>query len=270
MKKAIAKYYQIESAKIAPSDFPTRIVFLSDLHNVEIGVNNEALLSKIDSLSPDLVLLGGDTIVGKPNKTMTSGLDLIKALGKRYQVYAANGNHEHRLKIYPETYGDMYERYLEAIEESKVRLINNESASISINNTPMIIHGLDIDRQYYGRLERQELTTEDINNYLGPIEDEGYHILLAHNPRYCQSYIDWGADLTLAGHYHGGIIRLAKDIPLIGNDFQLFPPFAYGHYEKNNHHLITSAGLGEHTIPIRINNPRELVVVDLIGKHEKE
>lgn len=265
MKKAITKYYRIQSDKIAPSDFPTRIVFISDLHNVEIGKQNELLLNKIEALNPDLVLLGGDIIIGKPNKPMKAGLDFIKKLGEKFKVYAANGNHEYRLKIYPETYGDMYERYAKAVKEAGINLLNNEQASITIGNTSMVIHGLEIDRQYYSRFKKPELKVADLDNYLGPIEEDGrYHILLAHNPRFGKSYLEWGADLTLSGHYHGGIIRLPKDMPLIGNDLQLFPPFAYGRYEENSHHLITSAGLGEHTIPLRINNPRELVVVDLV------
>lgn len=266
MKKTRTKYYQIKSHKIAKSDFPTRIAFISDLHNVDSGGANEVLLNKINSLDPDLVFLGGDTIVGKPNKSMSVGLDFIKSLGEKYKVYAANGNHEYRLKIYPETYGNMYERYLEAIDESGATLLVNECAKIDINGTAMMIHGLEVDRKNYSRLKKYELPATEINEYLGTIKDDMYHILLAHNPRYGKSYMEWGADLTLSGHYHGGIIRLPKDTPLIGNDIQLFPAFAYGHHEENGHHLIASAGLGEHTIPLRINNPRELVVVDLIGK----
>ena len=265
MKKAIAKYYRIESAKIAPSDFPIRIVFISDLHNVQVGVHHEGLISKIDALKPDLVLLGGDTIIGKPHHSMEDGLEFIAALGARYRVYAANGNHEYRLKIYPETYGNMYERYVKTIEQANITLLTNEKANITIGNTQLSIHGLEMAREYYRRFKKGDLSVNDINNYLGTIADDNYHILLAHNPRYGKSYMAWGADLTLAGHYHGGIIRLPKDKPLIGNDFQLFPPYAYGHYEENNHHLITSAGVGEHTIPLRINNPREVVVVDLIN-----
>ena len=266
MKKVVTKYYRIKSDKMAPTNLPIRILFVSDLHNVEIGARNEMLLRKMEALNPDLVLLGGDTIIGKPGRSMEVGLDFIKSLGEKFKVYAANGNHEYRLKIYPETYGDMHERYMEAIAEAGITLLANEKASVSVNDTSIIIHGLEIDRKFYGRFKKQSLSVADIDNYLGALEDDEYHILLTHNPKFCQSYMDWGADLTLAGHYHGGLIRLPNDQPVIGNDFRLFPPFAYGHYEDNGHHLITSAGVGEHTIPLRINNPRELVVVDLVNK----
>ena len=200
MKKAIVKYYRIKSDKIAPSDFPIRIVFISDLHNVSIGEQNKLLLNKIDSLAPDLVLLGGDTIIGKPNKAMDTGLDFIKALGEKYPLCVANGNHEYRLKIYPETYGDMYEQYLEAIEKAGVTLLSNKSVTISSKDTSITIHGLELDRKYYSRFKKQGLSVTDVEDYLGSIDDDKYHILLAHNPRYGKTYMDWGADLTLAGH----------------------------------------------------------------------
>lgn len=263
MKKTITKYYRIKSDKINPSEFPIRIVFISDLHNGSNGKQNDKLISKIDSLAPDLVLLGGDTIIGKPGVSMTAGLDFIRELGKRHQIYAANGNHEYRLKIYPNTYGDMYKRYQKALDEVGAILLENKSVEVGIKGTSVVLHGLELDRAYYKRLKKKNLTVVDMVNYLEGIADDRYHVLLAHNPRYGQTYIDWGADLTLCGHYHGGIIKLPNEKGLIGNDFQLFPQYAYGHYRKEKNHVITSAGLGEHTIPLRINNPRELVVVDL-------
>ena len=266
MKKVIAKYYQIKSDKVAPADFPIRIVFISDLHNISIGEENSGLLKKIDSLSPDLILIGGDTIVGKPKKSMAAGLDFIKRLGAGRLVFAANGNHEYRLKIYPDTYGDMYERYQATLQAAGIPLLTNSSVKVSINERPIVIHGLELERKYYSRLTKYELSATKVDEYLGACDDESYHILLAHNPYYARAYMDWGADLTLCGHYHGGIVRLPKNKPLIGNDFQLFPPYAYGHHRDGKRHLVASAGLGEHTIPLRVNNPRELVVVDVIKK----
>ena len=74
------------------------------------------------------------------------------------------------------------------------------------------------------------------------------------------------ADLILSGHYHGGIVRLGGKYPVVGNDFTLFPKYAYGYYEKEQSVMLVSAGLGEHTIPLRLWNPRELVVADIKGK----
>ena len=42
---------------------------------------------------------------------MDAALAFIRNLSGQVPVYAANGNHEYRLRIYPETYGDMYDTY---------------------------------------------------------------------------------------------------------------------------------------------------------------
>ena len=90
--------------------------------------------------------------------------------------------------------------------------------------------------------------------------------MLAHYPKYFETYVSWKADLILSGHYHGGIVRLGGKYPVVGNDFTLFPKYAYGYYEKEQSVMLVSAGLGEHTIPLRLWNPRELVVADIKGK----
>ena len=61
------------------------------------------------------------------------------------------------------------------------------------------------------------------------------------------------------------MIRLGKRA-VVSPDFTLFPKYGYGMYRRGDSSLIVSAGMGEHTIPIRICNPRELVVVELWGE----
>lgn len=264
MKKCITKHYQIRSPKVRQEGI--RIVFISDLHNVAIGTENEKLLYKIDELKPDLVLVGGDIIIGKPGYAMDTGLQFMRKLAEGHSVYAANGNHEYRLKIYPDVYGEMYTEYKQTLEAAGVCLLENAKTTLAVKQLPVTIYGCELERQYYQRLKKQVLPETAVTDVFGELDQSRYNILLVHNPKYGQAYLNWGADLTLSGHYHGGIVRLGKNIPLLGNDFTLFPKFAYGHHQKDGRHLITSAGLGEHTIPVRINNPRELVAVDIQKK----
>ena len=50
--------------------------------------------------------------------------------------------------------------------------------------------------------------------------------------------------------------------------WSLFPKYCYGLFKKGEQKLITGSGLGEHTIPIRIANPRELVVISCKPKRK--
>ena len=90
-----------------------------------------------------------------------------------------------------------------------------------------------------------------------------YNILIAHNPVYFSTYEEAGYDLVFSGHVHGGIIRL----PIIGGvcspQVKLFPKYDKGRFDINDSVMILGAGLGTHTIPIRFNNPPEIVVVKL-------
>ena len=97
----------------------------------------------------------------------------------------------------------------------------------------------------------------------------GFHVLLAHNPKYGNTYFSWGADLILSGHYHGGVLRLDQNHGLTCPPYLLFPPFCCGEFKKGKQHMIVSAGLGEHTIPVRIHNPRELVLINLYPQSTK-
>ncbi|WDC83435.1 hypothetical protein PL321_11895 [Caloramator sp. mosi_1] len=98
---------------------------------------------------------------------------------------------------------------------------------------------------------------------MGKIDDRTYNILLTHNPLYFKTYSSWGADLTLCGHIHGGIIR----IPFIGGFLSpervFFPKYNAGKYEINNNILIVNRGLGNGDFGLRFNNRPEVTVITL-------
>ena len=89
-------------------------------------------------------------------------------------------------------------------------------------------------------------------------------ILLAHNPLYGDTYLDW-RNLTLSGHLHGGMIRLGKRAVVV-RIFTLLRWLRDVPERGFQPYRLFSAGMGEHTIPVRICNPRELVVVELWGE----
>ena len=89
---------------------------------------------------------------------------------------------------------------------------------------------------------------------------------LAHNPIYFDSYAWWGADLTVSGHLHGGIIRIPGIGGIITPQAKLFPRYDAGQFKKNGKNLVVSRGLGTHTVNIRIFNPAELSVIRLKGE----
>lgn len=76
--------------------------------------------------------------------------------------------------------------------------------------------------------------------------------------------------MTFSGHYHGGMVQLPFLGGVISPDFRIFPKYCKGHFQEGDRHLIVSGGLGEHTIPMRIFNPRELIMVECSPKKNSE
>ena len=92
-------------------------------------------------------------------------------------------------------------------------------------------------------------------------EKESFQVLIAHNPQYFQEYAGWGADLTVSGHVHGGIIRLPLIGGVISPAIALFPKYDGGKFVRDGKTMILSRGLGTHTIHVRFYNPGEVAVI---------
>jgi predicted MPP superfamily phosphohydrolase len=122
-----------------------------------------------------------------------------------------------------------------------------------------------MDRTYYNRFYRGPLPVSELTDNLGKPDPAHYGILLAHHPAYRSSYASYGVDLTLSGHYHGGVVGLGAHRGLVTPDFRLFSKNCRGLFLTGGTCQIISAGTGEHTIPVRIWNRRELIITD-IGK----
>ena len=105
------------------------------------------------------------------------------------------------------------------------------------------------------------MSTEYIYQKLGLTEKDCFTILVAHTPAYIKEYSEWGADLIICGHYHGGFVRIPFLGGVISPQLKLFPKYSGGKYNVNNTDVIVSRGLGSHTLPFRIFNTPELIVV---------
>ena len=83
-----------------------------------------------DALLEAMPSLGVGTIVNV-SATYESCLHAVE-LAKKYPVYYGNGNHEHRLKLYPGNYGDMAERYEEALTKIGIHRLLNEHQLLTL------------------------------------------------------------------------------------------------------------------------------------------
>lgn len=249
--------YEISHEKIKK---PYTFVVLSDLHNKVYGKNHEKLIRAIEKEHPAGVLIAGDLLTAKPGYPLHLALDLLEQLAPKYPIYYGMGNHEARLFLYPEVYGTMGADYEEKLKGLGISLLRNESRSLGED---LVITGLDMKREYYKRFKKTTMTTEYLKKTLGEKNKDKFQILLAHHPDYFQEYSSWGADLVLSGHVHGGMVRLPFLGGVISPALRLFPKYDGGSFEEKESRMILSRGLGMHTIPVRLFNPGELVVLKL-------
>lgn len=70
------------------------------------------------------------------------------------------------------------------------------------------VYGYELPLSFYKKFRQLPFEGQDLREKFGIPDPEAFHILLAHNPVYFDTYAAWGADLTLSGHLHGGIIRI--------------------------------------------------------------
>lgn len=265
------KHFELQVYRVEHSALPQafdgfRVVFLTDLHNNSFGEENERLLQAIDGLRPDLVAIGGDMMVAKGQRSLEIPLHLAEALAEKYPVYYGLGNHEHRMDREREVYGEQYDRYMGRIREMGVHILRNRSECLDWQGQRIWITGLDLSRKYYKKVGKRPMSQTYLRRTLGEGHKDGFHILLAHSPLYFKEYARWGADLVLAGHFHGGTICL----PVLGGvmtpNYMFFPEYDRGLYHEGESRMVLSAGLGTHSINIRLNNRPQLVSVELYAK----
>lgn len=111
-----------------------------------------------------------------------------------------------------------------------------------------------------------ELSVEEIQKCIGASEKEHYKIVMAHNPVFADAYMKWGADLTLSGHLHGGLVRIPGLGGVISPQIKLFPKYSGELTSEGEQAVVVSKGLGMHTICFRFCNPAEMIVLQIGGK----
>lgn len=255
----VTRTYEIRSRKLTK---PCRLVLLADLHNKSFGRGNERLLSAIEEISPDAVLSAGDMLTAVGGSDFTNALSLMKELAARYPIYYGMGNHEYRLGLYPERYPGIYKDYLNGLKKAGIEPLINETVYLPAWN--IAVCGAQIDRDYYRHFRRAPMEPSYLPKLLGTPEEGSFQVLIAHNPVYFDAYADWGADLVVSGHVHGGIMRLPFLGGVLSPSLTLFPRYDGGIYQEKESTMILSRGLSSHTPPIRIFNPGELIVIDLL------
>lgn len=253
--------YSARSAKLRKSH---RVAVLSDVHAWRYGAHNERLIEAVKKAEPELILITGDLIVYSRPELFPITEELVGQLIQIAPVYFANGNHESRLEQPEHENHAAYQALKQKMTALGVHIVNNAGACLYLGKDRVTVYGLELPLSYYKKGVDTPLAGQTLQELLGAADASAYDILLAHTPKYVPEYLDWGADLCLSGHYHGGLVCLPLIGSVISPQFQLFPKYSFGQYTRGEQTAITSRGLGTHTFHVRIFNRAELLLVTLL------
>ena len=258
MSRLEVSHYTIASP-LFPKEFDgLKIVQLSDLHNKVFGKDNSALIRLISRENPDMIAMTGDMISHNAPHT-AEFIELVRKISDICQVYYVNGNHE-----LSDLDADDFDYITQKLASFGAICLDNSYIDIYRRNNRIRICGLCYTAEYYRGVREYKrgwkaFMLTDMINFLGLKEPELYTILLAHNPLDFDVHAEWGADLSLGGHVHGGLVRLPFINGILSPERRLMPKYKEGVYRKGNSFLIASRGLGR----FRVHNPPEIVSVRL-------
>ena len=246
--------YTISSSKLPQGFGGYRIAHVSDLHNAEMGKDNEKLLTMLREANPDMIAITGDLIDSR-NTDIEVALQFIREAVKIAPCYYVTGNHEARVNEYGELKAGMEAAGVTVLEDAKFEIsIDGETIMlIGVNDPSYQTDYLFGDTKTVMNTKLEELHTEQ----------DRFTILLSHRPELFETYVDHDLDLVLSGHAHGGQFRLPFIGGLVAPNQGLFPEYDAGIYAEGNTNMLVSRGVGNSILPFRINNRPEVILIEL-------
>ncbi|MFI5342551.1 MAG: metallophosphoesterase, partial [Candidatus Methylomirabilales bacterium] len=229
-----SRVYGVEELSL-PFGRALRVVQLSDIHAGLYMTRDEMgrYADLVDELHPDVLVLTGD-LISNSMSHLPGCAEEMAGVRTRYGTFATLGNHEH-------WYGDPGEIQTELARHG-ITLLTNTHRLIRTDSGPFAVAGID------------DLGTGRPNLRAAL---EGLHpsvptLLLSHRPEIFPQAAARNIPLTLAGHWHGGQIKLN----LLGLDLsvaQFLSPYPEGLFRIESSHLYVNRGIGTTGPPIRLN-----------------
>ena len=258
LKKFQITSYEYRTKKITQS---VKFAVVADLHAHVYGRDNDILIQKIKEQKPDIILVPGDMIVSSYPETYETAYQTFEKLTEIAPVYFSNGNHESRVSKVPVMQTEAFLEYENRVRKLGVHILNNASEEVILHGGKFCISGLEIPLECYGKGSYEPLPEHFIRDVLGDAKQDSVQILMAHNPMFAKEYAEWGADVSVCGHTHGGLVRIPGIGSVISPQFELFPKYDAGEFNFGDRKVYVSKGLGTHTFHIRVFDRAEVLMI---------
>ena len=251
--------YTISSDRLPEAFDGYRIAHISDLHNTEIGKNNEKLLDMLRDADPDIIAITGDLIDSR-NTDIDIALQFAERTMEIAPCYYVTGNHEARASEYAGLKTGLTECGVVVLEDEciKIRQQGETIDLLGVNDPSFQTDYLFGDSEAVMRSKLQDISGAE----------NDYTILLSHRPELFSIYVEGNIDLILSGHAHGGQFRLPFLGGLVAPNQGFFPKYDAGLFTEENTNMIVSRGIGNSLLPFRFNNRPEVILIELHSVQE--
>ena len=256
--------YTISSGRLPKAFDGYRIAHISDLHNAEMGENNEKLLDMLREAEPDIIAITGDLIDSR-HTDIDVALQFVGEAMEIAPCYYVPGNHEARLSK------SEYDKLENGLLDAGVIVLHDSESILEYNGSAISLIGIDDPNCYNastnltdgGEYESKVGSTMDPERIRELSTTDSFTVLLSHRPEYFEQYAEADVDLVLSGHAHGGQFRLPFVGGLVAPNQGLFPKYDSGLYTEENTNMIVSRGIGNSILPFRFNNRPEVILIEL-------
>lgn len=247
----IVRIHPVKIDKSIGTSTPFTVAVASDLHLGNIVGNRHLrkMVTEINSMNPDIILLAGDVLDDSIEPFIRNGMiEQLKGLKARHGVYAVLGNHEYyggSIKEYTGLMGSIGITVLqdEVVEAAGVYIAGRKDKTAEAMESggrlsvASLLEGLDLSR---------------------PV------IMMDHQPTGFDLAAKAGVDVLLSGHTHRG--QIAPNHWITKRLFEL----DWGYLLKDKLHVIVSSGYGTWGPPIRLASRSELIKLEVLLEGSKQ
>jgi predicted MPP superfamily phosphohydrolase len=219
------------SPKLVPGAPPVKVLQMGDFHIERCLTRRERhLLTRVKTLAPDVILLTGDYLnlsYVYDEEAWRAARTFLSQLHAPFGVYAVSGSPPVDPPI-------VVEKLFEGLDN--ICLLRNEHVALNVRGQRFHVVGVLCSHDPAvdpGRLRES----------LSGVPQDAFTVVLYHSPDLMPEMVKAGVDLHLAGHTHGGQIRL----PLYGallTSSMYGKRYEMGHYQERNTHLYVARGVG--------------------------
>lgn len=229
-----------------PEDFEGfSMVFLTDIHHGPFFSQKRVarLADKVNKLTPDAVLLGGDNVHRQDIRHIFSFYSEMSKLKAEYGVYGVMGNHDYWMSE---------ELSVQEMEKSNIRLLRNEGVWIEKGE----------GRFYLGGVDDLMAGHPDVQSTIQGALEGDFILVLSHNPDVAESQSTKGVDWILSGHTHGGQVTLfGLWAPVVPSSYG--QKYRSGLVQNGKTSVFVSNGVGTITPPIRLFARPQMILITL-------